>query len=372
MPTPAEIRAELAAGPQTQEALDQAFMKYTPAQLQAAYPEYGGVEQYNTAAQEAQERVERQEREKAREEMRGSGDGVRVANESPPPNQFDKPGSSALPKSEIDAARAQAQEAVRNGSLSQSAYNWMEWRQNEYDPMMQNKVGEGLAAKGVNPYNPAFWKMGEEQADRADRRAGLLSANGVPTDSLAPWDDPDYAAKQKARDDATKARDDKLRADWEKIPVGQRPVVGGGNVTPNSGGGGGNAPAPTTPTPTTPTPTTPTPTTPTPTNPTPTNPTPTNPTPTNPTPTTPTPPSPAENVPVYGPDGTRYPSAAAARAAGVYQFSLTPPVNPTPGTPPPTTTPPTTGVDLNVPAPQPGLITGNQLFTAPTSVNFPR
>lgn len=48
--TTEELRAQLEAGPRTQEALDQAFATYSPAQLAAAFPEYGGLEDYTRAA----------------------------------------------------------------------------------------------------------------------------------------------------------------------------------------------------------------------------------------------------------------------------------------------------------------------------------
>jgi len=47
---PAALRAQIEAGPRTQSALDQAFATYTPAQLAAAFPEFGGVEDYTAAA----------------------------------------------------------------------------------------------------------------------------------------------------------------------------------------------------------------------------------------------------------------------------------------------------------------------------------
>lgn len=50
---PAALRAQIEAGPRTQAALDQAFATYSPAQLAAAFPEFGGVEQYTAAAAEA-------------------------------------------------------------------------------------------------------------------------------------------------------------------------------------------------------------------------------------------------------------------------------------------------------------------------------
>ena len=49
--TAEQLRAQIQAGPQTQEALNQAYFTYTPEQLAAAFPEHGGVEQYRTAAE---------------------------------------------------------------------------------------------------------------------------------------------------------------------------------------------------------------------------------------------------------------------------------------------------------------------------------
>ena len=43
MATAAEIQAELAAGPQTQDALDAALLKYSPAEMAAAFPQFGNV-----------------------------------------------------------------------------------------------------------------------------------------------------------------------------------------------------------------------------------------------------------------------------------------------------------------------------------------
>lgn len=54
--TPEQLRAQIEAGPRTQAALDQAFATYSPAQLAAAFPEFGGVEQYTQAAAEARAR----------------------------------------------------------------------------------------------------------------------------------------------------------------------------------------------------------------------------------------------------------------------------------------------------------------------------
>ena len=56
MATAAQIQAEVAAGPQTQDALDAILVKYSPAELAAAFPQFGGVDQYATARAEAEQR----------------------------------------------------------------------------------------------------------------------------------------------------------------------------------------------------------------------------------------------------------------------------------------------------------------------------
>jgi len=56
MATAAQIQAEVAAGPQTQDALDAILVKYSPAELAAAFPQFGGEEQYATARAEAERR----------------------------------------------------------------------------------------------------------------------------------------------------------------------------------------------------------------------------------------------------------------------------------------------------------------------------
>jgi len=55
MATAAEIQAEIAAGPQTQDALDAILVKYSPADLAAAYPQYS-EDEYITAKAAAEQR----------------------------------------------------------------------------------------------------------------------------------------------------------------------------------------------------------------------------------------------------------------------------------------------------------------------------
>lgn len=56
MATAAQIQAEIAAGPQTQDALDAILVKYSPAELAAALPQYGGEADYANARAEAERR----------------------------------------------------------------------------------------------------------------------------------------------------------------------------------------------------------------------------------------------------------------------------------------------------------------------------
>jgi hypothetical protein len=56
MATAAQIQAEIAAGPQTQDALDAILVKYSPAELAAALPQYGSVDDYATARAAAEQR----------------------------------------------------------------------------------------------------------------------------------------------------------------------------------------------------------------------------------------------------------------------------------------------------------------------------
>ena len=222
MATAAEIRAAILAGPQTQDALDEAMMTYTPAQMAAAFPEYGGIGNFNTAASDAQRRLETKATLARQDAMFGPGGSAQgrsivvspddLANPNQPltaaqieaqrltslVNQYG--GSSRLPQAEIDAAQAAAQQAVKDGRLSQSAYNFLQYRQGETDPMQQVKIGELQAQRGVNPYGQNMWSMAEESAATAQRRADMSG-------EATPWNAPNALATQAARNAAQAAAD---------------------------------------------------------------------------------------------------------------------------------------------------------------------
>ena len=230
----AALRAAIQSGPQTQAALDIAYMTYTPAQLQAAFPEYGTVSNYNTAAQEARARMEQEAQQEGRAAREAADAAAQKAAEEKSRLANNAPAPSKLPQSEIDAAQAKAAQAVKDGTLSQSAYNWMQWRQGETDPMFQQRIGTELSQKGVNPYDPAFWKMGEEATTTAASRAQLTGQD------TTPWTKPDWAATQKARNDAADAAAAKAVQDAANSPFRAGPVVGPSGAPT---GGGASSPA---------------------------------------------------------------------------------------------------------------------------------
>ena len=84
MATAAQIQAEIAAGPQTQDALDAALLKYSPAEMAAAFPQFGNVADFNNATREAYARVQQQqqaaERAAVRADMAARGEEFRIAN----------------------------------------------------------------------------------------------------------------------------------------------------------------------------------------------------------------------------------------------------------------------------------------------------
>jgi hypothetical protein len=353
---PKALRASIQAGPQTQDALDAAMLKYTPAQLQAAFPEYGRVSDYNVAGQEAYNRQEIKDRE------------ARRANPSYVSVAVNGPVVSKVPQSEIDAAKAAAQQAVKEGKLSQEDYDFLVWRTNEINPMTQQKISQDYATQGSNPYDQKNWAMAKEANAKTARQNELYAQNGLPPQK-ADWTVPGYEARQAQRDKDRAARE-------ATIAAGQSPnvVVGPGPVKPPTGSNVTPPPAPPAPPPPpsgiingnrTPPTSTPVPSG------GPVTGGPTTPITGTPPPSTGNPTTPTADVPVYGPDGTMYPSAMAARAAGVYNFTTTRPTNPAAtgtNTPPP---PPGT-TNVVTPAPTTGLInSNNQLYTRPTTMQFP-
>lgn len=182
MATAAQIQAELAAGPQTQAALDAALLKYSPAEMAAAFPQFGNVADFNNATREAYARTQVQQqtenRAAVRADMAANGEEVRVANPGGDVviQGTPRPAMSAIPQSEIDAARAR---------LTPEQQQFIDWQMQQINPMTAQRIGDEYARQGVNPYlNP---QQAQDQIDRASRREELFAQAGVQPGDLRPW-----------------------------------------------------------------------------------------------------------------------------------------------------------------------------------------
>jgi hypothetical protein len=207
MATAAEIQAELAAGPQTQAALDAALLKYSPAEMAAAFPQFGNVADFNNATQEAYARVQQQqqaaERAAVRADMAARGEEIRIANPggSVTTQSTPRPQLSAIPQAEVDAASAR---------LTPEQKQFIDWQMNQVNSMTGERIGDTYARQGVNPYaNP---QQAQEQIDRASNREALFAQAGINPGDLRPWSD-------------------------APPPTNNTVVGGGGSTTPVPGGG---------------------------------------------------------------------------------------------------------------------------------------
>lgn len=228
-----QLRDEYAAGPKTQEQLDKLLLKYPPAVMQAEFPEFGNVADYNNATREAYARVEQQQRIGNREAMRANaqsgGPDFIISGNDPNGEKFAMsqfPKMSAVPQAELAAARAK---------LTPEQAAFIDWQQSQINPMTHRRISEEFAQGGANPY--LYGDRAQEQIDRANGRKALLSQSGVDTSNIAPWTNPNWQAEQKAKEDAERARMDQQRADWEKISPEFRPVVGPGGQPTGTGYG---------------------------------------------------------------------------------------------------------------------------------------
>ena len=200
MATAAQIQAEIAAGPQTQDALDAILVKYSPADLAAAFPQFGGEEQYATARAEAEQREF-------------------IAWQASQPSPY---GQGTI--GDIFAA------------------------QGITDPKN----------------DPRLLAQAQERIDRAQQREALFEQAGINPGDLRPWSESNWRETQAAAQQAEAARQARIEAaevaaGGPRTVVGGGFVVGGGGgggVTPGAapatgggllGGGTTPAPSPTTP-----------------------------------------------------------------------------------------------------------------------------
>lgn len=109
---------------------------------------------------------------------------------------------------------------------------FIDWQLAQIDPLTGQRIGDIVAAKGLDPYRDEVAGM----ADNANLQAqNQLAAGGNP-DVVAPWKDPNWAQKQAAAEEAEYQRRAKLDADWRAAQAAgvDVPVLGPSN-DPNLG-----------------------------------------------------------------------------------------------------------------------------------------
>jgi len=111
---------------------------------------------------------------------------------------------------------------------------FLDYRQGTNDPMLQTNIGASMAARGENPYSPAYIQMAKQANATAASRTNLTGQD------TTPWSQSDWQATQKAANDAEAARVAKLQEDAKNSPF----VAGGGNA-PSGGGSSAGAGTPT-------------------------------------------------------------------------------------------------------------------------------
>jgi len=233
MATAAQIQAEIAAGPQTQDALDAALLKYSPAEMAAAFPQFGNVADFNNATREAYARVQQQQqaanRAAVRADMAARGEEFRIANPGGDVTTqgTTRPAMSAVPQTEMAASRSK---------LTKEQAEFIDWQMAQVNPLTGQRVADDFERQGVNPYADA--SRAQQQIDTAKNRTELLSQAGVSTANVAPWTDPNWRSQQQAKEDAERARADQQRAYYLTLPESQRPVVGGGGGQQTTSGYG--------------------------------------------------------------------------------------------------------------------------------------
>lgn len=133
MATRQEIESQLAAGPQTQDALDLILLQYSPDQLAAFFPEFGDASNYQNASREA---------------------------------------------------------AMRSGATDDQL-DFIDWQMQQPDPFGTGTLGDVYASQGIeNPYGSKLLTgRAQDELDRAGRREDMFSQAGVPApaEDIRPW-----------------------------------------------------------------------------------------------------------------------------------------------------------------------------------------
>ena len=168
----AAIEAALAAAQgksdaERNAARDQLLTTYDPATLAQApsLSQYGGAEQYATAAEEARQRM-----------------AAAQANTSTP----------SVP--DYNAAPNAAPSATPQITAEQRSF--IDWQQAQPNPYGPGTLADVYKSQGItDPYNdPRVIAQANAQLERAQNRQDLYASSGVtaPTDEISPWQDPNW------------------------------------------------------------------------------------------------------------------------------------------------------------------------------------
>ena len=237
--TTKEIRDWWAAneGKGTQADLDRwlATSGYTAAQMNEALPQFG-VADLNSAIKRAQSQQEVADREARREALRQQNPGQSMIISGGGPSEPAAPAVnriSAVPKGEMDTARAQ---------LDAQTANYMDWYLNQMNPLLNKRNIDIVNAQGVNPYADANALRGAQEAMQRAQGRQSLGTGYTPE-----WSDPNWREKQTARE-AQQAAENARRAQEAQNSIfttgpGNRTVIGGSVPAGSAGPARTNAPA---------------------------------------------------------------------------------------------------------------------------------
>lgn len=109
---------------------------------------------------------------------------------------------------------------------------FVDWQLQQIDPLTGQRIGDIVAAKGLDPYRDEVAGL----ADNANLQAANQLAAGGSPDVVAPWQDPNWYDKQMAKEKAELDRRQKLDDAWRSYQAagGDVPVLGPSN-DPNLG-----------------------------------------------------------------------------------------------------------------------------------------
>ena len=285
MATAEEIRAAIQAGPQTQAALDQALVTYTPAQMAAAFPEYGSAAQYATAAEASRARLadttvvgptggtpyvapggsrsSGYSRDYTPAEL-ASIRAVWAGNQNTPAALMKAMQDTGVSVKDIALAVAGSADAstlqgfnnfftqagapagfggmYQASDMTANDKAYIDWMLAQPDPLGRGTMADVYKSQGIDPYNnPGVLAQAKSQNQRSADRAGLITEagqtpviynnTGDPNGQIAAWQNPNWRAAQNARTAALAANNAAQTAASPRVGVGPSGLLTGGTGT---------------------------------------------------------------------------------------------------------------------------------------------